>query len=215
MMNKMIVKMIRIKNHPISEAYANYCAPSWKGFDFEFYDAVTPDTLSSQRGLKFSDKKSGPHTETEKACLYSQYNLWKECARSNKPYLILEHDAYLEKPEAIQYNPYLFIQFFGQHAMEAVLFNPSFARELILKLQTQSIAEGPMAFVDRNLGYFNKGTQSLHGRPHARWMGKDAPVKSVLDPELGNTVAHVEPILDRIKDPVQRDLFKITQLGDK
>lgn len=207
------VRMIRIKNHEVSEKYAKYCAPSWEGFNLKFYDAVTPDTLKNQRGMTFKNTANKTITDTEKACFYSQYNLWKQCARENQPYLILEHDALLIKPEAIHFNPNLFVQYFGQHAMEAVMFHPSFCRRLVIHLQKNVVTGGPMSLVDTMLGY-GSTYQSDKGIPHSRFQGRYAPVKSVLDPKIGNTIDHPNKnIKDRISDPIQAELFEMISLS--
>ena len=204
-------RMIRVKGNEVSEKYANYCAKSWFGFDFRFHDAITPETLHEQTGLKFGKRANGRElTDTEKACLYSQYNLWKKCAIENVPILVLEHDAYLEKPEAIEFNPHLYVQFFGQHSMEAVMYHPDFAKILIHHCSKHEVS-GPMRLVDEILGYFNKGAQSRHALPHARFQGKLAPVKSVIDPNIGTTVNHEGSTVDRLKLG-DADLFKIVKL---
>jgi hypothetical protein len=214
MRNLMIFKtiMIRVKGNPISERYANYCAKSWEGFNLRMYDAITPDTLADQSGLNFGTRGNGRElTATEKACFYSQYNLWKKCAIENVPILILEHDAWLENPSAITFNPHLELQFFGQHAMEAVMFHPRFAKRLMNRTANSKVS-GPMQLVDELTGYFNKGKQSRFALPHARYMGPQAPVKSVIDPKVGTTVGHDGTTADRLKDDA--DLFKIIDLAN-
>jgi hypothetical protein len=200
-------RMIRVKGDRVSERYADYCKESWDGFNFALVDAVTPATLHEQSGVTFGRRGNGRElTDTEKACFYSQYNLWKKCAIENIPILVLEHDAWLENPSAIQYNPNLEVQFLGQHSMEAVMYHPRFARRLIRYCETRPVS-GPMQLVDTLVGYLNKGQQSRFALPHARYMGPHAPVKSVIDPNLGTTVDHDGSTADRlIKD---RDLFKI------
>lgn len=203
--------MIRVKDNPVSEAYARYCAPSWNGFNLRMYDAITPETLHLQSGLTFGRRGNGREmTDTEKACLYSQYNLWKKCAIENVPILILEHDAYCEIPDAIEFNPYLEVQFLGQHAMEAVMFHPKFAKRLMHYCDNNKVS-GPMQLVDTLVGFFNKGAQSRYALPHARYIGRHAPVKSVIDPNLGNTVDHDGQTADRLKSG-DADLFKIVNL---
>ena len=203
--------MIRIKDDPISEAYAAYCSPSWEGFNLKYYDAITPETLHLQSGLTFGKKNNRDLTDKEKACLYSQYNLWKKCAVENVPILILEHDAWLEKIGPISFNPYLEVQFFGQHAMEAVMFHPRFAKRLMKHLSENEV-KGPMNLVDGLLGYFNKGEQSRYALPHSRFMGRLAPVRSVLDPNIGNTIDHLETVVDRVRKKGDGDLFKLVDL---
>lgn len=198
--------MIRVEGNRVSEAYAEYCAQSWIGFDLRFYNAVTPENLSDQSGLKFGKRGNRELTDTEKACFYSQYNLWKKCAVENYPILVLEHDAFLEKPEVIKFNPNLEVQFFGQHAMEAVMIHPRFARRL-MNYCAENPVTGPMSLVDQLLGFFNKGAQSRFALPHARYMGKLAPVRSVINPEYGTTVDHDGTTADRLKK--DGDLFKI------
>ena len=145
-------RMIRIKDNEVSEKYAEHCSKSWFGFDLRYSDAVTPETLHEQSGLTFGVRGNGRElTDTEKACFYSQYNLWKKCAVENVPILVLEHDALLIYPEVIQFNPYLFVQFLGQHSMEAVMYHPRFARRLIQHCDKNKVS-GPMQLVDQLLG---------------------------------------------------------------
>ena len=202
--------MIRVMGNSVSEQYARYCSKSWEGFGLKYYDAITPDTLGAQRGLNFGTRGNGRElTDTEKACFYSQYLLWKKCAVENVPILILEHDAWLENPSAITFNPNLEVQFFGQHAMEAVMFHPRFAKRLMNRIAKNKVS-GPMQLVDELTGYFNKGKQSRFALPHARYMGPHAPVRSVIDPKVGTTVGHDGTTADRLKDDA--DLFKIIDL---
>ena len=203
--------MIRIKGNDISEKYAEYCSQSWAGFNLRYFNAITPDKLSQQSGLTFGKRGNGVElTDTEKACFYSQYHLWKKCFTEQKPILILEHDAWLKKPEVINYNPSLQVQFFGQHAMEAVMFHPDFC-ERILNHVSKNPVSGPMTLVDGLLGYFNRGEQSRYGIPHARYMGKFAPVHSVIDPKLGTTVDHPSgTTVDRLQK--DRDLFRVQEI---
>lgn len=211
--------MIRIKDHPVSEAYAKYCAPAWqklaesKGWSFEFYDAVTPDTLDQQDGKLDFNYASKKVTETEKACFYSQYNLWKECAQGLTPYLVLEHDAYLEHPDVIRFNPGLFIQYFGQHSMEAVMYTPAGCRRILNHINNNKVT-GPMSTVDATIGMFRGGHQSRYRLPHARFIGPYAPVKSVVDTTLGTTIDKnsAKQVVDRVIDG-EADLFKVVEIS--
>lgn len=210
-LNNFKVRMIRIKGNEVSEKYARYCAGSWFGTNFAMVDAVTPETLSEQSGLTFGIKPNGKElTDTEKACFYSQYNLWVKCARENYPILVAEHDAFLRSPSVINFNPSLEVQFFGQHAMEAVMYSPLFCRRLIDHCSKNEVI-GPMNCVDGLLGYFKRNEQSRHALPHARYQGQRAPVVSVIDSRLGTTVEHAGmTTLDRLKDDA--DLFRVVDL---
>jgi len=203
--------MIRDLNNPVSKAYSEYCSQSWYGFDLKYYDAVTPETLENNKGINFHQKGNGQeHSDTEKACFFSQYNLWKQCAIEKIPYLILEHDALLKHPESIFYNPALQVQFFGQHAMEAVMYTPEFCKRLVREAGNREIRYGPMSHVDNLLGYFKLKEQSRYGIPHARYQGVKAPVRSVIDPSIGNTINHDSDIKDRLKK--DKDLFELINL---
>ena len=203
--------MIRVKGNDISEAYAGHCSKSWTGFNLRYWDAVTPNTLSQQSGLTFGKRGNGAElTDTEKACFYSQYHLWKKCATEKKPILILEHDAWLQNSAPINFNPSLQVQYFGQHAMEAVMFHPVFCQKILDHVSNNPVT-GPMTLVDGLLGYFRVKEQSRYGLPHARYMGKLAPVHSVIDPSIGTTVTHQSgTTVDRLKE--DEDLFRLVEL---
>lgn len=206
--------MIRVKNDIISESYAEYCRQSWEFANIRFYDAVTPSQIHLQDGkLKFGRKNNKDLTPTEKACFYSQYNLWKKCAKERIPMLVLEHDAYCTNRSAIEFNPNLGVQFFGQHAMEAVMYHPDFCDIIVQHCQGDHWVTGPMKLVDALLGYFNPGAQSRYGIPHARYQGRLAPVKSCIDERYGTTVKHFNgsTTADRVKG-ADRELFKMIDL---
>lgn len=208
--------MIRVKDDFKSETYAKYCAKSWTdaGFEVNFFDAVTPDTLHLGEHLDFHEK----HKPAEKACFISQYLLWKKCYEEDRPILVLEHDAYLQNPEMIVYNPGLAMQYLGQHCMEANLYNPWWAKEMCNLAETIKNLRGPFGMIEHFLGIpsgTNKkryGLLSRYGVPHTRFLGPGAPVKHVIIPELGTSLEHRRgKTSDRI-DTDQADLFKIVPL---
>lgn len=208
--------MIRVKDDFKSETYAKYCAKSWTdaGFEVNLFDAVTPDTLHLGEHLDFHEK----HKPAEKACFISQYLLWKKCYEEDRPILVLEHDAYLQNPEMIVYNPGLAMQYLGQHCMEANLYNPWWAKEMCNLAESIENLRGPFAMIEHFLGIpagTNKkryGLLSRYGVPHTRFLGPGAPVKHVIIPELGTSLEHRRgKTSDRI-DTDQADLFKIVPL---
>lgn len=203
--------MIHVDDDPVSEAYFQYTRKSWDNFNLKSYSAVTPETLVDQtNSLTFGKKGNRDLTETEKACFYSQFNLWYKCATENVPILILEHDAWLEKPSMIKFDPRFDVTFYGQHSMEAVMYHPRFAKRLVDYCGTKEVT-GPMSLVDRLVGYSRPGAQSRYATPHARFIGPLAPVKSILDPNLGTTVKHIGgTTADRAIEDA--DLFKIVDL---
>jgi len=208
--------MIRCKGELLSETYYEYCKASWEYTDLKVYDAVTPHTLADQNGkITFGRRNNRDLTDTEKACFYSQYNLWHKCAFENFPILILEHDAFCVNPSPIRFNPNLMVQYFGQHSMEAVMYHPAFAKKLVEYCDNpDNTVTGPMKLVDSMLGLFNLGAQSRYAWPHARYQGQMAPVKTIIDPDKGSTVVHNNggTTVDRLKRG-DRDLFKIVNLN--
>lgn len=72
---------------------------------FEFFDAVTPQTSASHiKGYdedEFVANCGRAATDTEIACYASHLALWRQCARDNEPFLVLEDDAHLEKSFAV------------------------------------------------------------------------------------------------------------------
>jgi hypothetical protein len=191
--NDFEVWMIRVKGDPLSEAYANYCLPSWTeaGFDVQIYDAVTPETIKDQKNkLKFDPNWKFTPSKTEMGCFYSQFNLWNRSLEIDKPILILEHDAYLLKPEYIQYDSKFAWVYFGQRSMEACMISPKFAKKVTEYLNSKGTDFRPMTFVDGLLGLYSHYWAG-RGVPYASFRGLEAPVKAVMDPEHGNTIEHV------------------------
>lgn len=185
--------MIRIKGNNISEGYANYCLPSWTnaGFDVQLYDAVTPETIADQPDqIEFIPKgDSRDNTDTEIACFYSQYNLWKRCYETGTPTLVLEHDALLFNPERVFYDDRFFITYFGQHAMEAVLFRPEFCEKILDFISENSISASPFQLMEFVNGIYAPYRSEI-SVPTASFIGINSPVKCVMDPDHGNTIVH-------------------------
>jgi GR25 family glycosyltransferase involved in LPS biosynthesis len=135
--------MIVIKNNEASEFYAKYCKKSWEdiGIEVKIFDAIVPDDLSRLKELRWSkyvnrlsyEKRNlqVEMTETEKACLYSHYLLWKKCVSKNRPLLILEHDAYLDCPENLWFDFKYGIIFYDKAATGSYVIFPWFAKELV------------------------------------------------------------------------------------
>jgi hypothetical protein len=106
-MNLPHVMMIVIPDNPISMYYRGRVESSWtdRGFNIEYYSAVTPETIKDQpRPLNFrikdypSPKRAREFTETEKAVWYSHRNIWGIIRRKKSPVIVIEHDTMLLKP---------------------------------------------------------------------------------------------------------------------
>lgn len=138
--------MIRIKDNPTSNYYADICSPNWmKVFDdFDYFDAITPKNMPSylsfdiNRLAKYSRHDiRKPISDSEKAIWYSHYTLWRECANDKIPYIIVEHDSYLfqnpinkiQELMNLKYcKVYYDIDMLGQGAY---YITPAFAQELL------------------------------------------------------------------------------------
>ena len=95
------IYMISMEHHPISEMYKREVLPSWKGYEVNQFEAVTPKDLYKKTKIDFGFKTAGKRrefTSTEKAVWYSHFELWCKCIKIKKPILILEHDSKLVKP---------------------------------------------------------------------------------------------------------------------
>ncbi len=195
--------MVRIKGDYKSELYAEYCAKSWTdaGFHVNFFDAVTPETLHKHKRIKFHSHN--PANDQEKSILVSFILLWEKCVETNRPFLILEHDAYLEKKiDAIVCNPHVDVTMFGQHCMEAVMFQPSFCKDFLKYISKMKgkyqkngkhdsgIMMGPFGMLWMFLGVTNVHRSGIKQRPYTKYLGPQAPVRVVLIEELGSSIVH-------------------------
>ena len=117
--------IITIENHIDSEFASHTCIESsnrvGNDFNINIWNAIIPEQVNSlliKEKIQWTypdvhkiDFKSGltlhPYVTRNKnariACGLSHYLLWKECAESNEPYLILEHDAEFVRKLDYQY----------------------------------------------------------------------------------------------------------------
>lgn len=151
--------VIVVKNNPASEYYAKYCSPSWEqiGLYPEIFNATTPSDLNNLSELKFANKidrqifadrgLSVAFTETEKACWYSHYFLWRECVRLSEPIVIMEHDSFLENPLKFWYDDKFLMIFYDKAAMGSYWISPRFAKKLVDISKKNIISTGPYSFI--------------------------------------------------------------------
>ncbi len=190
--------MIVMKGNDASEYYANYCIKSWEAFGIEVkrFDAIVPKDLEKLKDLrwekyiastKYTKRKiNAEFTETEKSCFYSHYMLWKKCVEKNIPFMILEHDAYLENPENLWFEPTYGIIFFDKAATGSYIIFPWFAEKLIDFLKTNLITVGPYGTIEYfaiKEGIRNKVVNSKHKR-------YKAASNQVMSNIYGNTIEH-------------------------
>lgn len=71
------------------------------GISVELFDGVTGEQATeiyASDAIQKYPKKLKHDTAGVRGCSCSHYLLWKECANSNEPFLILEQDAYMIRP---------------------------------------------------------------------------------------------------------------------
>jgi Glycosyltransferase family 25 (LPS biosynthesis protein) len=132
--------IITVKGHAVSEAYRDYVLPFWheQGIFPETFDAITPDTMVEdidfydvamtkyvQRGFR------KPFTPTEKAVWFSHIGCWRRVIDHGAPMLILEHDAFPQRPAQFWYNPVVSYQAYDKGAMGCYVITPDFAAWMI------------------------------------------------------------------------------------
>lgn len=190
--------IIVIKNNEASEYYANYCIKSWSSFglDVKIFDAVIPEMLPNLTYLKWTkystqDKYRNKGlkvkiTDTEKACFTSHYLLWRKSAIENKSIFILEHDAYLEKPENLWYDENCGIIHFDKAAMGSYVIMPWFAKKLINEIKTIKIGTGPYGYL-LNFSVLANLREKYINQSHPLYV---AASNQVMSKKYGSTVEH-------------------------
>lgn len=191
-------KIITIKNNEASEYYTNYVIPSWNKANIfpEKFDAITPSTLLKE--VRFSKYSTGKKyvnlgikaeiTPTEKAVFCSHYSLWWDCIKDNTPYLIMEHDSFLEKPENLFYEKEYGIIFYDKGAMGSYLLQPWFAKLLVEPIYMRHIIldSGPYWYVDA-VGRKHLNKHFVVNDRHYRF---NPASNQVMSKKYGNTIEH-------------------------
>ena len=99
------VWMIALLNRDDMKEIRQQALDSWwkQGVNVSFFDAVTPDKLSSFDQILNLTRKEKleywggpvPFSDTEKCIWYSHFFMWKHCIEINKPICIIEEDCEL------------------------------------------------------------------------------------------------------------------------
>lgn len=95
--------IIRLPGNEFSCKIADDCVKQAQtfGLSVELFDGVTgeqaTEIFANDSVVKYP-KKLKHDTAGVRGCACSHYLLWKQCASSNEPFLILEQDAYMIRP---------------------------------------------------------------------------------------------------------------------
>lgn len=98
--------MIVMPDNPVSMYYRGRVEASWtdRGFNIEYFNAVTPETMHKENQLNFglktrpSLRRAREFTDTEKAIWYSHRAIWDIARRKRSPIIVIEHDTFLVRP---------------------------------------------------------------------------------------------------------------------
>lgn len=99
----MKTKIIVLQSSHISQAMGAKCVARAKefGIDAEVFHGIdgrdAHDILFRLKLRQYKSKMKGGRLGVL-GCFLSHYFLWEECVLANKPYMILEHDAYMLRP---------------------------------------------------------------------------------------------------------------------
>lgn len=203
----MKAKIIILKNNELSEKIGKDCIEQAEkfGISVEIFNAINGlqyehhlEKLNIRPLKKFKKGKPGVY-----GCFLSHYYLWKECAESKEPYIILEHDGFLLKalPENIldQFDDVLKLESENP-------YNSEYENRLELIKDnnlTYNIVE-PYQDMINGAGWYSKGSYAYIIKPHAakkliEWIDANGFLPS--DQQLGSyavTLHECKPSLARL-----------------
>lgn len=203
----MKAKIITLKNNELSERVAKDCIEQAAkfGISVEIFNAINGldyeqhlEKLNVRPLKKFKKGKPGVY-----GCFLSHYYLWKECAESNKPYLVLEHDGFLIKslPDNIldQFEDVLKLESENP-------YSPEYENRLELIKDnnlTYNIVE-PYRDMNNGAGWYSVGAYAYIIKPHAAkklitWIDENGFLPA--DQQLGSyavTLHECKPSLARL-----------------
>ena len=203
----MKAKIITLKNNELSERVAKDCIEQAAkfGISVEIFNAINGldyeqhlEKLNVRPLKKFKKGKPGVY-----GCFLSHYYLWKECAESNEPYLVLEHDGFLIKPLPDN----ILDQFEDVLKLESENpYSPEYENRLELIKDhnlTYNIVE-PYRDMNNGAGWYSVGAYAYIIKPHAAkklitWIDENGFLPA--DQQLGSyavTLHECKPSLARL-----------------
>jgi len=203
----MKAKIITLKNNELSERVAKDCIEQAEkfGISVEIFNAINGldyeqhlEKLNVRPLKKFKKGKPGVY-----GCFLSHYYLWKECAESNEPYLVLEHDGFLIKPLPDN----ILDQFEDVLKLESENpYSPEYENRLELIKDhdlTYNIVE-PYRDMNNGAGWYSVGAYAYIIKPHAAkklitWIDENGFLPA--DQQLGSyavTLHECKPSLARL-----------------
>ena len=194
--------IIRLKNNPISEKYAELCIlqAATFGISVELFDAI--NGLEYQRHLE--DLNIYPRYKFKKGragvfgCFLSHYYLWKQCVTENIPFIVLEHDGFFIRPL-----PDNILESFSDvlkldnHDPYSKLYDTA-VQELQSIISIQQYRNSQAKFLEKNqTGNYMRGAYGYIMKPHAAkklidWIKINGFVPA--DQQLGDAIVDIKVI---------------------
>ena len=193
--------IIRLKGNKISEKHADECVQQAKQFGIiaEYFDAINGkeyqqhlDNLKIKPRYKFKKGRAGVY-----GCFLSHYYLWRNCAKANVPFLILEHDGYFIKPlpEKVM-DMFTDVLKLDNNDPYSKNYNSILDQEANNDLKIETYHNHTAKFLEKNqTGNYMRGAYSYIIKPHAakkiiKWIAKNGFVPA--DQQIGNNIVDIK-----------------------
>jgi len=196
------VYAIVIRDDPRSEFYFEKITPVWKQLQINLqrFDAHTPgtmpDTLTFHRNeankYKHLPSQSKEFTETEKACWYSHYALWKRCIELDRPIVVIEHDTVPFNPDLLFYSNKEWFRSYDKGAMGCYMIKPLMADFICRITEKDGVYSGPMGHIEYWYGQFAGGGSLQYGERFVGPItnGYTPACTQIMRKDVGSTVDH-------------------------
>jgi GR25 family glycosyltransferase involved in LPS biosynthesis len=188
------VIIIRNKDDDISEYLASKARISWErlGFDVEYFDAVTPETLDQFNYLNFGDEilMTRPYdpplspwrplrrggewlqrkiSDSEKSVYYSHFEVWKVILERDVPCIVVEHDGELnpeiDSDQILHFIKNKDFRTFNNTILRCSYYTPKILEEVFKFFNQYNLGIGkrPRGFMDNHASYVVKCLVNVDG----------------------------------------------------
>lgn len=194
--------VIVIRGNPTSEFYFDKIAPVWEevGIKLQRFDAFTPDTMpdtltfyrNEANKYRHLPTQSKEFSETEKACWYSHYTLWKRCVEIDKPIIIIEHDCVPFNPKWLVYSNKEWFRSYDKGAMGCYMIKPLMADFICRITEKDGIYSGPLGHIEYWYGQFAGGDSLIRSDRFAGPLSRNynTACTQIMQADVGSTIDH-------------------------
>ncbi len=193
--------IIRLKDNQISEKYSQLCSEQALkfGIQLEKFDAINGleypahlARLNITPRYKFKKGRAGVF-----GCFLSHYYLWKQCADSGEPFVILEHDGYFLRPLPDNItDKFTDVLKLDRHDPYSKSYNSLLENEQNLEISVATYHNDQAKFLEKNqTGNYMRGAYSYIIKPHAAkklldWIAVNGFVPA--DQQIGNALVDIQ-----------------------